>query len=105
MGGQVIHDIDGKLQQQILRLIERIYCKKYIGTLKVTHNNPTGITARFGILTDEKPIYISADLDDNSFLKYIEKELRLRHFDMVKFFVGYKESPYTCPVDRQCCKK
>ena len=92
--GQVIQDIDGNLKQKILELIERIYCKKYIGTLEVKHIKPIGVTVRFGLNNDEKPIYISAELDDISFLKYIEKELHSRHFDIVKYFLGYKEYPY-----------
>lgn len=102
MDVQVTQDIDGKLKQQILELIEKIYCKKYIGTLKVNHINPIGVTVRFGILNNEKPIYISAELKDDQFLKYIEKELHLRHFDLDKYFVGYKEYSYHCPVDRRC---
>ena len=69
--GQVIQDIDGNLKQKILELIERIYCKKYIGTLEVKHIKPIGVTVRFGLNNDEKPIYISAELDDISFLKCI----------------------------------
>lgn len=102
--GQVIQDIDGNLKQKILELIERIYCKKYIGTLEVKHIKPIGVTVRFGLNNDEKPIYISAELDDISFLKYIEKELHSRHFDIVKYFLGYKEYPYNCHSDRRCIK-
>ena len=55
--GQVIQDIDGNLKQKILELIERIYCKKYIGTLEVKHIKPIGVTVRFGLNNDEKPIW------------------------------------------------
>ena len=104
MEEQVIQDIDGNLKQKILDLIERIYCKKYIGTLEVNHINPIGVTVRFGLNNDEKPIYISAELSDDDFMIFIEKELHSRRLDIVKYFLGYKDYPYNCNIDRRCIK-
>lgn len=100
----VTQDSDGNLKEQILKLIEKIYCKKYIGSLEVFRNNPGGIITRFGLRCYEKPLYISADLPDDKFLIYMEKELRSRRFDFTKYFLGYKEDPYHCPTDRRCIK-
>jgi len=46
-----------------------------------------------GFNKPDMPITISADLDDKHFLEFIKKELRDRHFDLVKYFTGYKYEP------------
>lgn len=38
----------------------------------------------------EAPITISAEYSDSDFIKFIIKELRERHFEIVKYFSGYK---------------
>jgi hypothetical protein len=38
----------------------------------------------------EHPISISAELKDSEFVKFVRKELRERHFELVKYFTGYK---------------
>ena len=101
---QVTRETDGKLRNEILALIQKIYCAKYIGTLEVYRIIPLGVIVRFGLNCNEKPIYIAAELPDDKFLKYMEKEIRLRRFDFVKYFLGYKEYPYNCPKDRRCIK-
>lgn len=101
---QVTRETDGKLRNEILALIQKIYCAKYIGTLEVYRVIPIGVIVRFGLNCHEKPVYIAAELEDDKFLKYMEKEIRLRRFDFVKYFLGYKEYPYNCPKDRRCIK-
>lgn len=101
---QVTRETDGKLKNEILALIQKIYCAKYIGTLEVYRSIPSGIIVRFGLNCNEKPIYIAAELPDDKFLIYMEKEIRSRRFDFVKYFLGYKEYPYNCPKDRRCIK-
>lgn len=101
---QVTRETDGKLRNEILALIQKIYCAKYIGTLEVYRIIPLGVIVCFGLNCNEKPIYIAAELPDDKFLKYMEKEIRSRRFDFVKYFLGYKEYPYNCPKDRRCIK-
>lgn len=83
---QVTRETDGKLKNEILALIQKIYCAKYIGTLEVYRSISSGIIVRFGLNCNEKPIYIAAELPDDKFLKYMEKEIRSRRFDFVKYF-------------------
>lgn len=101
---QVIRETDGKLKNEILKLIQQIYCAKYTGTLEIYRIIPLGVIVRFGLNCNENPIYIAAELPDDKFLKYMEKEIRSRRFDFVKYFLGYKEYPYNCPKDRRCIK-
>nr|DAN37437.1 MAG TPA: hypothetical protein [Crassvirales sp.] len=101
---QVIRETDGNIKEEILSIIEKIYCKKYIGTLEIYRIIPFGLIVRFGLNCNEKPIYIAAELSDDKFLKYMEKEIRSRRFDFVKYFIGYKEYPYNCNKDRRCIK-
>ena len=72
---QVTRETDGKLRNEILALIQKIYCAKYIGTLEVFRIIPLGVIVRFGLNCNEKPIYIAAELPDDKFLKYMEKEM------------------------------
>lgn len=81
-----------EIEQAILEAVQAIYHKKYVGTLQVIKSS-TGYILRMGFNKPDMPITISADLDDKHFLKFIKKELRDRHFDLVQYFTGYKYEP------------
>jgi hypothetical protein len=68
------------MEKAILDIIERKYKCKYVGGIKVTKLG-TGwagykVTLDLGI--PEKPITISADLEAEDFLKFVEQELLSR---------------------------
>ena len=79
-----------ELEQAILDLIQRVYCKKYVGHIKcVPICNNKGWTVILGLHNDYKPITISAELPDKKFLKFFEQELRDRDWNTVHWFTGY----------------
>lgn len=93
-------------KEKILQLIEDVYNKKYIGTIKVTKINPIGYTIRLGMNNNDKPIMISAELSDDKFIKFFRQELLDRHWDYIKFYFGYKNYPDNgCPQDSSCACK
>ena len=96
-----------EIEQAILNCFTEVYKVKYIGTLKVERLKPIGLKVRLGIMNDYKPMYISAELDDNQFLKYFKQELYDRNLDMVEFFKGVKNYPDDClEFDDRCgCHK
>ncbi len=79
-----------------LQMIEQVYQKKYIGKLEVSRLNPIGLQVKFGMNNVDKPIVISAQLDDQSFLKFLKDELRTRGLNTVEYFIGVKSYPDTC---------
>ena len=82
-----------EIEQAILCCFTEVYKVDYVGTLKVKRIDPVGLEVRLGIMNDNKPMYISAELDDIQFLKYFKKELYDRNLDMVEFFKGVKNYP------------
>ena len=93
-------------KEALLSLIEQIYNKKYVGTIKVSRLQPIGWRVRLGMNNNDKPIIIAAELSDKMFLKFFKKELLDRNWDLVQFFLGYKTNPDKgCPIDSSCkCK-
>lgn len=91
-----------EIKESILDIFTEVYNVKYIGTLKVERLNPIGLSVRLGIMNDYKPMYISAELDDISFLKYFKRELYDRNLDMVEFFKGVVNYPDECVIDSRC---
>ena len=86
-----------ELEAAILENVQAIYNRKYVGKLKVQHlaNHP------------ETPLVIAAELSDQEFLKFVEKELHARHLEMTDYFTGYKiEDPYNnCNNTTSCYDK
>lgn len=77
---------------KILDLIEQIYCKKYIGKLKV-EKLPIGYSVGFW-LDRNTPTIIAAEIEDeNDFLQYLAKELRNSYWHHNKYTKCY-EQPY-----------
>lgn len=79
-----------ELEQAILCLIEKRYKRKYCGDIKVTQLK-SGYSVAFDLgVPDKHPIIISADLNAEDFLKFIEQELISRQLYKVQFFRGIK---------------
>lgn len=81
-----------ELEQAILDMFIKLYCKKYTGILKVretfSSNNHLGYVVSIGLNKDERPLSIAFEGDDLEFLKFIEKELRHRDLSRVEYFTA-----------------
>ena len=85
-----------KLEQEILDIIEKRYKRKYVGGIKVTKlgTNPEGFKLVLDLGNpDVRPIQISADLNAEDFLKFVEQELISRQLHRVEFFKGIVKYP------------
>lgn len=82
-----------KMEQAVLDIIEKRYKRKYVGGIKITKLG-TGWTGYKLVLDlgnpDKRIIQISADLEAEDFLKYVEQELISRQLYKVQFFRGIK---------------
>lgn len=82
-----------KMEQAVLDIIEKRYKRKYVGGIKITKLG-TGWTGYKLVLDlgnpDKRVIQISADLEAEDFLKYVEQELISRQLYKVQFFRGIK---------------
>lgn len=92
-----------ELEQAIRDCIMDVYNKQYVGSLEIKRLNPVGLQVRLGMNNYDKPIYITAELEDKAFLKFFKEELRTRHFNTSWWFSGYKTYPDECThVDSRC---
>ena len=85
-----------KLEQAILDIIEKRYKHKYVGGIKVTKlgTKPEGYKLVLDLGNpDKRVIQISADLNAEDFLKFVEKELISRQLEKVQFFKGIVNYP------------
>lgn len=80
-----------EMKDKILDLIECIYKKKYIGRIKVWKDQAWNV--RLGMNNDERPIFISAELPDDKFLKFFRRELQDRGWNVLQYFTGVKSYP------------
>jgi hypothetical protein len=75
-----------KLEQAILDIIEKRYKHKYVGGIKVTKlgTEPEGYKLVLDLGNpDKRVLQISADLNAEDFLKFVEKELISRQLEKV----------------------
>ncbi len=82
------------MEEAILNIIEKRYKRKYTGGIKVTKLGKgwAGYKVVFDLGNpDRRPIQISADLEAEDFLKFVEQELISRQLYKVQFFRGIKK--------------
>ena len=95
-----------EMEEAILNIIENKYKCKYNGGIKVTKLGK-GWEGYKLVLDlgnpDIRPINISADLNAEDFLKFIEKELNSRQLQRVKYFRGIKIYPED--EERRTCQQ
>ena len=94
------------MEEAILKIIEKRYKCKYIGGIKVTKLGKgwAGYKVVLDLGNPDKPlIQISADLEAEDFLKYVEQELISRQLHKVKFFKGVKIYPED--EERRTCQQ
>lgn len=77
------------MKDKILDLICAIYHCCYTGKLEVTPLDPIGYDVSMELYSDERHLHIAAELPDDEFLQFFEKELRLRHLATDHFYTGY----------------
>lgn len=77
-------------------MLNRKHYKKSISETKIIDLNPIGYQVKFGLNNVDKPLVISAELDDKSFIKFMEHEIIDRGMDLVKYFMGVKSYPDQC---------
>ena len=94
------------MEKAILDIIEKRYKRKYTGGIKVTKLG-TGWAGYKLVLDlgnpDKRVIQISADLEAEDFLKYVEQELISRQLYKVKFFRGVVTYPED--EERRTCQQ
>lgn len=84
-----------KMEEAILNIIEKKYKRKYTGGIRVTKlgNGWAGYKLTLDLGNPDKElITISADLEAEDFLKYVEQELISRQLHRVQFFRGIKRN-------------
>lgn len=95
-----------KLEKAILDIIEKRYKKKYIGGIKVTKLGKGWAGYKLVLdlgNPDKRQIILSADLEAEDFLKFVEQELISRQLIRVQWFKGIKTDPED-DKGRTCCK-
>ena len=91
------------LEKAILDIIEKRYKRKYTGGIQVTKLlSGYKLVLDLGI-PDKRVIQISADLNAEDFLKFVEQELVSRQLHKVKFFRGVKIYPED--EERRTCQQ
>lgn len=84
-----------EIKQDILQIFRESYKYNYTGKLIVNRLSPIGLEVILGMNNIDKPIRISAELQDQDFLKFFKKEIQSRDLSSIKFFLGVKTYPDT----------
>lgn len=93
------------MEKAVLDIIERRYKKKYVGGIKITKVGKGW--AGYKLVLDlgipgKRAITITADLEAEDFLKFVEQELISRQLIKVQWFTGIKIDPDE--ERRTCCE-
>lgn len=70
--------------------MKQIYRAEFIGDIKVDELDPEGYKVSFYLNRTENPLVIMSDLEGDDFLKFIQKELRIRKLNGTKYFKATK---------------
>ena len=95
-----------EMEKAILDIIQKKYKCIYTGHIKVTKlgKGETGYKAIIDLDNPDKPmIQLSADLNAEDFLKFVEQELVSRQLQRVKYFKGIKIYPED--EERRTCQQ
>lgn len=96
-----------ELEAAVLCIIEKAYCAKYVGKLKIDNildcnDNVIGYRMVMGLNNYERPLTFFMHGSQKDFLKYIEKEFRSRHLHYTKYYTGYQVPVVDCETDTSC---
>jgi hypothetical protein len=76
-----------ELEQVILDIISKIYCKKFTGKMEIIPiGNDLGYTLKLELNKSDKPFSVSIEGSQETFLKQVEEELRLARLNTVEYF-------------------
>ena len=84
------------MEKAVLDIIEKRYKKKYVGGIKITKLGTDWAGYKLVLdlgNPDKRQITISADLEAEDFLKFVEQELVSRQLIKVQWFKGVKIYP------------
>jgi hypothetical protein len=70
--------------------MKQIYKAEFIGDIKIDKMDPVGTKISFYLNRSENPLTIMSDLEGEDFLKFIQKELRIRRLNQTKYFKATK---------------
>lgn len=94
-----------EIEQAILDIFRKRYKMEYTSKLKVKELPEGGYSATFAMNNIDKPLVISAQLEGEKFLKYMEQELLSKSLWTVEYFLGYQTLPEFCtetPEQKKC---
>lgn len=91
------------IEQAIRDFIKIISKKEYIGKIKVLELQPQGYEVTLYPQGEYVPMVFYAELDDESFLKYLKEEIRNKKFHFSEYGVLNKFEPDMCrPIKNSC---
>ena len=79
---------------KLLQAIEDTYQKKYVGVLKIEKLEPIGFKVSLG--HPDKPLVVSAELDEDSFIKFFIQELKTSRLHEIHQFEGIRNPVGDC---------
>lgn len=96
-----------ELEQAVLTIIEEVYCKKYVGKIKIKeildcNKKVIGYNLWLGLNNIERPLTIQKEGTQDEFLKYIRRNLSSRHLNDVFFYSGYQLPPKDDCTNSKC---
>lgn len=85
--------------EQVKELIEKVYCKKYIGYIKLTplknmFDNIFGYKLDLGMGCDDQPLQIAFDGTASEFMERLETRLRQDHLADETYSYGVRGFSY-----------
>lgn len=97
------HLTHSDLRQAIRDIIRSLHGREFIAPIHIRDLDPIGYEVGFEHI-QYRPTYISAELPDKEFLKFMEQELRRKSFLLADYFktervkTTFRENPFTL-----CC--
>ena len=112
MNGGILDDImihmvenDMALSQKVRDIINCATCSTYTGSVEVSVVDDcidNIFTVRLGLNCEEAPLVFGYQGTQESFLKYLEKEIRRKRLQLVKYtkatLINYDEAPQLYPI-------
>lgn len=87
------------LEEEIKQIIDDVTDREYIGKLQVTHEDDIWTLYLFLDMEITPPIVMSIQGDEETFKKFIKREMRKRRLQCVKFWKTIRELPALECVD------
>lgn len=92
-----------ELEQAIREKFIEIYNSIYLGKLWVTKLDPIGYQIKIGLNTPEAPRVIYAELEDDKFLEFLQKEIKDMKLNTVFYGKLFKTAEPECIVVNKSC--